>query len=179
MKGIIFTSLQDMITEQFSEDLWDEIIDNCELKSNGIYTTVGNYDFEELQSMVNYISNKTKIKESILIHEFGKYLASIFIANNPQCYESCNDLFYFLDSIDNNIHVEVRKLYDNTYLPLILTKRKSDREMELLYTSKHKLVNLACGLIEGSSKFYNQKIDMEFYDVHKEENTYKIIVIKK
>ena len=44
MKGIIFTEFLETVESTFSPAVADQIIEQNELDSNGIYTSVGNYN---------------------------------------------------------------------------------------------------------------------------------------
>ena len=71
MKGIIFTEFLEMVEEKFGYEVVDEIISKSELKSNGIYTSVGTYAREEMMVLVDHLHLKTRF--------FTKYSASIFL----------------------------------------------------------------------------------------------------
>ena len=56
MKGIIFTEFLDMVEAQFGLAVVDEIITNSKTLHQGIYTSVGTYDFNEMISLLVALS---------------------------------------------------------------------------------------------------------------------------
>ena len=52
MKGIIFTEFLDMVEAQFGLAVVDEIITNSHTVNNGVYTSVGTYDFNEMVALL-------------------------------------------------------------------------------------------------------------------------------
>jgi len=56
MKGIVFTEFLEMVEETFGLETVDYIIYKSELKSEGIYTSVGTYDFFEMLILISNLS---------------------------------------------------------------------------------------------------------------------------
>ncbi len=52
MKGIVFTEFLEMVEEKFSPELADRIVEEAELPSGGVYTTVGTYNHGEMIKLV-------------------------------------------------------------------------------------------------------------------------------
>ena len=69
-----------------------------------------------------------------------------------------------LESIDNEVHVEVRKLYSDAELPRFDTQRLDDRTMRLVYTSPRRLMAFCHGLIEATFKHYGETAEIEVVD---------------
>ena len=61
MKGIIFREFLEMVEEQFGYKTVDTIIENSNLASKGIYTSVGTYPHQEMFSLVKELSALTNI----------------------------------------------------------------------------------------------------------------------
>ena len=58
MKGIVFTEFLEMVEQKFGLEVLDQIIIESNLASGGIYTSVGTYDFIEMQSLIVKLSEK-------------------------------------------------------------------------------------------------------------------------
>ena len=43
MKGIVFTEFFELVEDKFGLEVVQQIIDECKLESEGIYTSVGTY----------------------------------------------------------------------------------------------------------------------------------------
>jgi hypothetical protein len=52
MKGIVFTTLNDMVEEKFGLETWEALLDKVHPESKGVYTAGGTYKDAELISYV-------------------------------------------------------------------------------------------------------------------------------
>ena len=154
MKGIVFTEFLDMVEKEFGYEVVDHIIEQSDLESNGIYTAVGTYHHSEIVQLLTRLSMKTETDAQVLLKAFGGYLFETFLAGYPQFFNEHDNLFGFLNSIDNHIHVEVRKLYPDAALPKFETQETEDGTLIMTYTSDRKMSALAEGLIEKSIVHY-------------------------
>jgi hypothetical protein len=73
MKGIIFTEFLEMVEQKFGVEVLENVIDTSELKSQGIYTAVGTYEFSEMLSLITNLSKQINIDPQTLIHAYGIY----------------------------------------------------------------------------------------------------------
>lgn len=48
MKGIVFVKFNAFVEELWGDEFWDELLDEADLPSEGIYTAVSNYPDEEI-----------------------------------------------------------------------------------------------------------------------------------
>ena len=92
-----------------------------------------------------------------LLFEFGRYLFDVFLKNYPHFFEQAGDLFSFLASIEDHIHVEVRKLYPEAELPGFESEIIDEKHMQLKYYSKRKMSEFALGLISASMKHFGEE----------------------
>lgn len=159
MKGAIFNALQELVEEKFAYELWDEIIEGLQLDSEGIYTSTENYTDEELFAIVGQLSVKSNIALPDLIRVFGKFLFPKLMKNAPQQAKAATSLRAFLKMVDDLIHVEVKKLYQDANLPHFDYEDASN-SLTLLYESPRKLCYLSEGLIEGAAEHFDEKISL-------------------
>jgi hypothetical protein len=165
MKGMVFTEFLEMVEDKFGFDVTDDIIEASkgELSTQGAYTAVGTYPHSEMIALVTNLSAATQIPVPKLVHVFGEHLLNQFAKHYSGFFESANNTFDFLKSIDNHIHVEVLKLYPEAELPRFSCFHPNDdaHRLTMIYTSERAMSDLASGLIEGSIKYYNEKITYE------------------
>lgn len=161
MKGIVFTEFLDMVEQKFGYEIVDQIIEDSNLQSNGIYTAVGTYPHSEVVSLLMNLSDRVKLDPGLLLKEFGKYLFDTFLASYPQFFSAVDNSFAFLHSIDNHIHVEVLKLYPDATLPKFLSHETEDGSMIMTYKSERKMAALAEGLIEKSIAHYGENCSID------------------
>ena len=123
MKGVIFTLLLEMVDDAFGPEVTEKIIDDSDLPSGGVYTSVGTYEHSEIVSLVTNLSKATKVAVPDLIRTFGNHLLGQFYRLYPEFFEDIDDVLSFLELVDDYIHREVLKLYPDAKLPKIETQR--------------------------------------------------------
>lgn len=155
MKGMVFTNFLEMVEERFGFVMADSLVTESNLPSGGAYTSVGQYDYKEMFTLIGKLHQKTGISVADLCREFGKYLFTKLVEPYPHFVSRVDNVFDFLGSIDNYIHIEVRKLYPDAELPHFDTRQITPNQLEMIYSSSRGLHYLAEGLIEGSLTHFN------------------------
>lgn len=161
MKGIVFTEFLEMVEGQYGYAQVDQLIENADLPSQGVYTAVGTYEHQELVQLITNLSTDTSTPVPHLLKSFGKYLFGTFLRAYPGFFESAKTAFDFLESIEHHIHVEVRKLYPDAQLPNFATRRIGDKTLEMIYTSDRHMSDFALGLIEKTMEHYQEEASIE------------------
>lgn len=158
MKGIVFTEFFSMVERKFSEDMVDDIIDDSNLPSGGAYTAVGTYSHEEMVALVVALSKRTQIEINDLLLSFGRHLFGQFVKGYPAFFDGVTDVFTLLASVDDVIHVEVRKLYPDATLPSFEVEYRDESRLVLRYRSPRHFEDLAQGLIEGAIDYFGKPV---------------------
>ena len=159
MKGIVFTEFLELVENEFGLEVVQQIIDECELDTDGVYTSVGTYSHKDMFKMVGKLSEIKGLPVPALLTVFGEYFFTTLKDKYPVFVEKPN-LFSFLNSIDQYIHPEVLKLYPDAELPRFEAEIKSDNEMMLNYMSSRKMSDLAIGLIKGAANHFEEDVDV-------------------
>ena len=160
MKGMVFTMLEELVETEFGIETWDALIEVTQPASGGIYTSVETYPDEELLAYVAALSERLNVPAGDLVFAFGKFLLKQFAASHPEVFEG-HTAKSFLKSVDQQIHVEVRKLHPGVVLPEFKYEDKGDDELLMRYFSPRKLCRLAEGLIAGTSEHFEVPISVE------------------
>ena len=100
-----------------------------------------------------------------LLRSFGRDLFQHLAGSYPDVISHAHDAFALITTIDDQIHVEVRKLYPDADLPSFSTRLLGVNEMELTYRSDRGLADLAEGLLEGCFAHYGETADVNKKDV--------------
>ena len=159
MKGIVFTEFLELVENEFGLEVVQQIIDECELETAGVYTSVGTYSHKDMFKMVAKLSEIKGLPVPALLTVFGEYFFTTLKTKYPVFVEKPN-LFSFLNSIDQYIHPEVLKLYPDAELPRFQAEIKNDNEMVLNYMSSRKMLDLAIGLIKGAANHFKENVDV-------------------
>jgi hypothetical protein len=147
-----------MVEDHFGDAAVERIIDEAPLPSGGAYTSVGTYDYRELMRLVKRLSVATGIDVSELVYVFGRHLFSRFVDAYPHFFDGVDSAFDFLDSIEKQIPVEVRKLYPDAELPTFTCHSRGPGHLEILYCSTRPFGDLAEGLIMGCIDYFGEEI---------------------
>ena len=161
MKGIVFTSLLELIEESFGLETLDRIIEGSELPSGGAYTAVGTYDAAEILALVTTASRELNQPISEIVRWFGEQLFARLASFQPALIEHATDPLTVLESIDAVIHQEVRRLYPDAELPTFETSRPDDDTIVMRYRSSRPFADLAEGLIRGCFAHYETPLDLQ------------------
>lgn len=161
MLGIIFTNLVEMIETTVSYEMADEILQEANLSSDGIFTSVGHYPLKDVLEIVTLLSKKTDIPPDDLIFAFGKYLFAKLMEGHKHIVSADVTLFELLAQLDSKIHVEVLKLYPNATLPTFSILNEGPGMIQMLYQSPRQLETLASGLIQGGAEYFNTTVDVD------------------
>ncbi len=178
MKGIIFTEFLDMVEDAMGYDTVDQLLTESDLPSKGAYTSIGTYHHSEMVTLVMGLSKRTSIPVSDLLHAFGQYLFGTFEKGYSAFLKAAPDAFTFLESIENYIHVEVRKLYPDAELPRFVTNRKDKKTLEMIYYSDRRMSDFALGLIEKTFEYYEEKATIT-RDYIKKDGSEVLFLIEK
>lgn len=159
MKGIVFSEFLAFVEQVHDADMVDDLIEATGV--GGAYTSVGTYPHSELVALVTELGRRTGQPVPALINAFGSHLASVFARTFPDYFARSSSLFDFLASVDQHIHVEVRKIYPDAELPSFRTIAKTERTMTMDYSSPRHMETLAVGLIEGTARHYATPVKVE------------------
>lgn len=179
MKGIVFTEFIEFVEDKFGFEVSDHIISKSELKSGGVYTAVGTYDFQEMVNLLVSLSEKINEEIPKLLEDFGHHLFYRFVDLYPEFIQKSSSMFDFIEKIDQYIHVEVKKLYPDAELPKIVVNNKTEDYIDMTYSSERKLGNFAYGLLSAASEYFEVSIDIEMESLKEDGSEVQFIIKKK
>jgi hypothetical protein len=155
MKGIVFTEFIDLVEEKFGIEMVDTIINNSNLASNGVYTAVGTYSFSEMLSLLRNLNKETGIAINDLLLIYGEHFFSVVEKSYPYFLTQYNDPIEMLSSIENHIHVEVRKIYPDAELPYFMVVEKTETTLIMIYKSSIAMSSFGKGLMNKTFEHFN------------------------
>ncbi|WPY97706.1 heme NO-binding domain-containing protein [Christiangramia sp. OXR-203] len=163
MKGIVFTEFLEMVEQEFGLEVLDQIINESDLSSGGVYTAVGTYDFIEMQRLIVKLSEKTGLSANDLLYAYGKTFFAVLEKNHANIFSLYDGPLEMLASIENHIHVEVRKLYPGAELPTFRVIQQDDNFLEMMYYSDRSMYMFAKALMVQTFDHFleNSRIELE------------------
>jgi hypothetical protein len=157
MKGFIFTNFIEFVETNHGLEMVDEMITNCNLPSQGIYSSFSSYQFDELVSLLTFVSQKTNVNPEILLEKFGVFVFPYLIGKHSYIIENFDNPIDLIGGIENHIHIEVKKLYNDADLPTFRVVEKTEKKLSVIYNSSKGLTYFAIGLMKETLNHFNVK----------------------
>jgi hypothetical protein len=178
MKGIVFTEFLDLVEEKFGLEVVDEIISKSELESEGVYTSIGTYSFSEMLQLLQHLSAKTEITIDNLLLVYGEHFFGVIEKSYPGLLATYRDPIDMLSSIENHIHVEVRKIYPEAELPTFIVEEKTANSIVMIYKSSRAMHHFGLGLMNKTFEHFNATASIVLEKLKEDGTEVKFIVNK-
>ncbi len=157
MKGIVFTEFLEMVEKTFGLETVDYIIAQSNLESKGAYTAVGTYDFAEMLRLVTNLSEKVNTPVNDLLYVYGTYFFSALLTSHPEIFKQFKHPISLMSSIEDHIHVHVRKIYPGAELPTFEVLQEDNNSITMIYESSRSLYRFAHGLMQKTFEHYKRE----------------------
>lgn len=158
MKGIIFSELLEMTEEVFGFEVLEKVVSS--LPHRGIYVAGGYYPHAELIHILSVLAKEVASSPEKLMHDHGKRLFGILIGQSPHFADGQTNSLDLIASVDEVIHVEVKKLYPEAVLPRLEVVLRSAKQLKLDYTSPHQMEHFALGLMRGCAAHFGDELSI-------------------
>lgn len=178
MKGIVFTEFLEMVEDKFGYAVVDDIIGKSNLSSNGSYTAIGTYSSHEMIQLVHNLHINSGLPLNVLYEVFGEYLFGSLSRAYSQMFEGITNSFDMFLAIDQNIHVQVKKLYPDAELPRFDVNLVDENNLKMIYSSERKMSDLAVGLIKGCLAHYKEEATISKRDLSDDGKNVEFIITK-
>ena len=178
MKGIVFTEFLDLVEDKFGLEMVDRIISASVLDSEGIYTAVGTYSFSEMLQLLQHLSENTGISIDNLLLVYAEHFFSVIEKSYPDLLATYKDPIEMISSIENHIHVEVRKIYPDAELPTFEVEDRKENSLVLIYKSSRAMHHFGLGLMNKTFAHFNSTATIDLEKI-KEDGTEVRFVIHK
>jgi hypothetical protein len=153
MKGVVFNLLENVTTATYGERTWDDVLDAADLE--GAYTSLGSYPDDHLARLVGAVADATERPATDVVRWFGRHAIPRLAEAYPGFFSPHRTTREFLQTLNDIIHPEVRKLYPGADVP-DFGMTVSDDGLTMSYASKRRLCAFAEGLIEGAADHYGE-----------------------
>lgn len=164
MKGEIFVGFVELVEDRFGVTVADRILSNPKLASGGAYTRTGTYDHDEMVRLVVALAEVTEADPAVLQRAFGHYLFGRLVAWHSDFLNGVTDTFSLVRTIENTIHVNVRKLYPDADPPEILVSNVEDDALMVRYKSDKGFAHVCHGLLEGCIEYFGDPVIVKRVD---------------
>ena len=178
MKGIVFTEFLDLVEDKFGLEMVDKIINQSQLESQGIYTSIGTYSFSEMLQLLQNLSSNTGISIDNLLLVYAEHFFTVIEDSYPGLLSTYKDPIEMLASIENHIHVEVRKIYPDAELPTFIVEEKKQNSLIMVYKSSRAMHHFGLGLMNKTFEHFKAKATIVLEKI-KEDGTEVRFLIHK
>lgn len=178
MKGIVFTGFLELVEEKFGIEMVDSIIEASELESEGVYTAIGTYNFSEMLSLLTNLSERTNISIDDLLLVYGEHFFGVIERSYKGLVDTYKDPIDMLSSIENHIHVEVRKIYPEAELPTFIVEEKSEDLLIMVYKSSRAMYYFGLGLMNRTFKHFNTTAEITLEKLTEDGTEVRFIIRK-
>lgn len=159
MKGVMFNILEGFIEERLGEARAERIMATEGLSTLEPHVAPGTYPDSDFLKLVDRATVEMNCTHSDFLRELGHFAFFRLVERYPVFVTPYDHPKAFLQTIEKVVHVEVRKLYTDTYLPTFVYREPADDELVITYYSKRRLYDMMEGLIEGVADYFGYDID--------------------
>lgn len=178
MRGVVFTELVEFVENALGFEVADKMIEMAKLSNHGAFSQGGNYPFEHMVKLLDSLSKITGKTPNELLYIFGEHLFSILVKLYAKDIKNIGGALEFVHSVDNFVHIEVKKLYPDADLPSFITQEKSKNHLVLIYKSEKRLEAFAHGLIVACGKYFNEILDVKYETISQNPYEVKFLINK-
>jgi hypothetical protein len=155
MKGIVFNLLEEAVSRDYGEDVWDALLEAAGVE--GAYTSLGSYPDENLMELVGAASSALDMPAQDVVRWFGLNAMPLLASRYPQFFEPHESARSFVLTLNSIIHPEVRKLYPGADVPVFDYDTSSEDVLVMGYASRRRMCAFAEGLIDGAAAHYGER----------------------
>jgi hypothetical protein len=160
MKGVLFNIVEDVVSEHLGDAVWDQLLEDAGVDRG--YTALGNYPDAEMTALIKAAAQTLDKPPRHVMVWIGQRATVHFFKRAPHYLKPHDSARTFLPRLDQIIHPEVRKLYDNAHPPdFVCTDHGGAAGMTVIYRSHRRLCGLAEGLIQGVADYYQERLVIE------------------
>lgn len=158
MKGTVVSTWLKTCRKLHGGDVVDKAMENSGIDKDRTFSPLEDVEDSLVHNIMNYISKEANITVSSLWRGIGIENISTFSKDYPAFFRH-DSLYDFLKSM-YDVHVIVVKRIPGARPPILEIHPISKKEAVFKYNSKRAMFDYFMGLIEGASKYYNEKLEI-------------------
>ncbi|GAB6086556.1 heme NO-binding domain-containing protein [Alkaliphilus crotonatoxidans] len=162
MKGTVVSTWLNSLERLFGEEIVRAAVKSVDWQENRIISPLEDIPDEEIFSVFQFVSDHTQEPVNQIWRKVGNQNIKTFQAWFPSYFERYS-LKGFLMMMDD-VHGQLTKIIKGANPPRLLAREIGEKEIEITYISKRGLFDYFLGLLEGSSAYFNEKIEFNILD---------------
>ncbi len=168
MKGTIVSTWLKSLRNLFGDELVNRAIVSINWNSDTIISPLEEIADDEIFAVFNFIAKETNQPVTGIWKKVGQQNIQSFQKWFPSYFERYS-LKGFLMMMDD-VHSQLTKMIKGANPPRLLAKELNEKEIEITYISKRGLFDYFLGLLEGSSTYFNEKMDYKVVETGKTQD---------
>jgi len=163
MKGVIFTIFEDFIVQNFGNEIFEDLIDDCPHTANEPFVGPKSYPDQWVVDLVTAACGRLSLEPDAALRAFGKFAFDGLTSRFPNFLEGVDHPRQLLLGVHDIIHVEVKKLMEGATPPNLYYDNVDGDPDQLTvhYESARALCSLMEGLLEGAAEHFGVPIEYE------------------
>jgi len=155
--GLIFASFRDYLHTEHGASVAQEVT-----AGEPQYTLSEAYPDEQFVALLERACSLTELPLDELLFEFGVFTAATTFARlYSVLFKLSPTARDFLLTVETPIHDTVRVTMPDARPPQLGVKDLGDGGLEILYTSPRRICALLRGLVEGTGRVYDEKLEID------------------
>jgi len=124
------------------------------------------------------LSAHTDISIDTLLLVYGEHFFSVIEKIYPGLLATYKDPIEMLSSIENHIHVEVRKIYPDAEFPTFVVEEKTKNSLIMIYKSSRAMHHFGLGLMNKTFQHFNSTASIVLEKIKEDGTEVKFIITK-
>ncbi|MHC6181451.1 heme NO-binding domain-containing protein [Clostridium sp. JNZ X4-2] len=162
MKGTVIATWMRTCRKLYGDETVNIAMDKVGWGASKIFSPIENINDEEIKRAIQIIAKDNNEDIKILWKKIGLDNINAFYKDYPAFFKHEN-LYSFLRSMFD-VHVVMTKKFPGAKPPLVTISPISSRTAVFEYKSERGMFDYLMGMIEGSAKFFGEKLDIEKID---------------
>lgn len=158
MKGTVVSTWVRTCRDLYGNEVINKSLKSINWSEDIIFTPLEDVEDKKIFSLIESISKNVNVPINELWQIIGENNLTKFAEDYPVFFKRTN-LFKFLNSL-NFIHAIIMKKIKGAKPPKMIIEIVSSKSIYLTYQSKRELYDYFLGLLKGSVKFFNEKVEI-------------------
>lgn len=159
MKGTVVSTWIRTCRSLYGDSVVNEAMQSVGWSSSKIFSPIETVEDEEIRTVISNVAKATNTDIKELWRNIGKDNIISFQKDFPAFFQHDN-LFSFLRSL-YDIHIVMTQKFIGAKPPLVEINPVSARKAVFSYTSNRGMFDYCLGLLEGSSEFFKDRIEIK------------------
>ena len=172
MKGTVVSTWVRTCRDLYGNEVINKSLKSINWSEDIIFTPLEDVEDKKIFALINNISKNVNVPVNKLWQIIGENNLIKFEEDYPVFFKRTN-LFKFLNSL-NFVHSIIMKKIKGAKPPGMMIEIVSSKSIYLTYQSKRELYDYFLGLLKGSVKFFNEKV--EITEVERKSGQLKVLI---